>query len=149
MMTEEKKMSKTQKVKCPNCSNTFPDNPEKHQHRNKLCPYCLFPYKKTGLQWKMPTISFKGIKKTLQKIYRFFPKDESKKGVVYICPNPACDYRAFNEKELFFQQFPDKTKNIMVKGQPKTIVLSYRLLPHCPKCRSGLIRKTFTDKGNA
>jgi len=52
-------------VKC-NCGHRFPNNPEKHQGRKKLCPRCGNPYTKKGINWK-PNLNWLKNKKSQWK----------------------------------------------------------------------------------
>jgi len=52
-------------VKCPNCGAKVNDNPEKHQHRDKICNNCKMPYKKVGLH--LPSFNFDWLRQKLQR----------------------------------------------------------------------------------
>ena len=124
------------KIKCPSCGRTIVDNPEKHKFRAKYCPHCRFPYKTSGLSWK-PSLSFRKLKRRLQAIFRFFPKLTKKKEIFYQCPK--CGYVAYSLEGIKLEKIPDKVETDE-KGMVKK-VLTWRLLPVCPKCRSNLVRR--------
>ena len=52
-------------VKCPNCGAKVHDNPEKHQHRDKICNNCKQPYKRVGLH--LPSFNISWIREKLER----------------------------------------------------------------------------------
>lgn len=126
----------TELIICENCGGRFPNNPDKHLYRPKYCPYCRTPY--TEAQKWLPSISFKSIRKSLQKLFSFFPKRGDKE-VYWQCPK--CGHLAYGKTQMRIAKYPDKTKDVLVKGKPQTVVLSYREVPICPECNTHLTRK--------
>lgn len=129
-------------TRCVSCHGRFVNNPKKHQDRAKFCPYCGMPYTKTGIAWKIPTISFRGIKEDLQKLFNFFPSRQKNKEVYYVCPNSECKYTTDFPEGLRFAQLPDKTKEVTLQGKTQTVILTYRKVPACPKCHSYMTRRS-------
>jgi DNA-directed RNA polymerase subunit RPC12/RpoP len=126
----------TELIICENCGGRFPNNPDKHRYRSKYCPYCRVAY--TGAQKWLPSISFRSIRKSFQKIFSFFPK-RSDKEVYWQCPK--CGHLAYGKSQFKLRKYPDKTKTAIIDGKSQTIVLSYREVPTCPECYTHLIRK--------
>lgn len=128
----------TELINCP-CGNRFPNNPEKHRHRPKLCPKCKQPYTKPSI-WKKPDINFKRIKKGLQSIFRFYPKTQDKT-VIYSCP--VCKQNATNNDDMNMTRYPDKTKPVFNEQgkQVDEVIASWKLVPTCKKCGSHLVRR--------
>ena len=126
------------KIKCA-CGYIIVDNPEKHQTRDKYCPNCKTPYRKAGIQWSLPSITFKSLKKTLQNIFHFFPKITSKKEIYYSCP--SCSHAIYSEGDLNTGRIPDKIKQVKELGKEKTVIVSWRTIPRCPKCETYMTRR--------
>jgi len=124
-----------QKIVCPACGHKFIDNTEKHKSRPKYCPNCRYPYRTPSL---LPTgiLQFKKLREALQRLFVFFPVHK-KKQVYYECPR--CHYQAYSEDDIDVQRIPDKIKYDDYGNEE---VLSWRYIPVCPRCGTGLIRRS-------
>jgi len=128
-------------ITCGECGTRFPNNPDKHRYRPKYCPQCRTPY--TQPQTWLPSIDFKSIRESLQKLFSFFPK-RSDKEVYYQCSR--CGLLAYGKNQFRIAKYPDKTKEVLVGGKSQTVVLSYREVPACPSCNTHLTRKKRSVK---
>ncbi len=124
-------------VKCEECGARFPNNPNKHRYRSKYCPQCRAPY--TNAQTWMPSISFRSIRRGLQKLFSFFPK-RSHKEIYYQCPR--CGHLAYGKNQFKITRYPDKTKEVVVDGKVQVVPITYRDVPTCPECNTHLTRKS-------
>ena len=124
-------------IKCLACGNRFPNNPERHKHRQKFCPYCRTPYKKSVFSLKT-SVSLKAVKKVLQNAFNFFPRIgfPKLKPVYYECPR--CHFVVASNEDLKVRKVPDKTEET-ADGEMK--VLTYRDIPICRQCGTYLTRR--------
>ena len=123
------------KIKCTVCGRTIVDNPEKHKYREKYCPHCLHPYKTSTVPLKLG-LSFRKLKRSLQKIFRFFPRIP-KRRIYYECPR--CHHVAYSLEDIKLKKLPDKVEYNEYGYVER--VLTWRLLPVCPKCGTNLVRR--------
>ena len=98
-------------LKCFNCANRFPFNPEKHRHDQFVyCPSCHTAIKNPSKhQWKMPSFNLNWIRRKLDEIQK---KREAKKFL-----DKYFKVSRFNSKTQKTEEFYTFPLNKWMQGQ--------------------------------